>query len=360
MAVRRWTSAGPINDMFPWHRRRLRRTVASTVLCVVAALVTASPLSASGALQGASADSALRRGADRRKPKPPPSRWIPLIGEYGASGDTVIVLERDGRLVALKDGRAREVTERTFVRDSAGRVVFMVGARAFPRRAVGTDEGATFRVTPLKPIEELRAAALVASPPAEAAPRHASDLAELVAIDSSLRLDIRYAGTNNFLGAPMYSSARAFLQRPAAEALVRAHRGLAAHGYGLLIHDAYRPWYVTRMFWDATSGADHEFVADPAMGSRHNRGAAVDLTMFELATGKPVRMTGGYDEFSHRSYANYPGGTSLERWRRDLLRRAMESQGFTVNPSEWWHFDFNGWRDYPIQNAAFEQVARRK
>ncbi len=154
----------------------------------------------------------------------------------------------------------------------------------------------------------------------------------------------------------MYSSARAFMERPAALAVARAHRALAAYGYGLLIHDAYRPWYVTKMFWDATPPSQHEFVADPAAGSRHNRGAAVDLTLYSRETGAPIRMTGGYDEFSHRSYADYPGGTALERWHRDLLRRVMEAQGFAVNPSEWWHFDFLGWHDYPIVNIPFERL----
>ena len=178
------------------------------------------------------------------------------------------------------------------------------------------------------------------------------DLTGVAGLYHGVKLDIRYATANNFMGAPMYSSARAFLQRPAAEALIRAHRALAAYGFGLLIHDAYRPWYVTRMFWDATTGAERGFVANPATGSKHNRGAAVDLTLYELSTGAAVRMTGGYDEFSERSYAQYPGGTALQRWTRDLLRRVMERQGFTVNPSEWWHFDYEQRRKDPLLNTT--------
>src|SRR5207248_11717671 len=136
-------------------------------------------------------------------------------------------------------------------------------------------------------------------------------------LDPTIKLDVRYASTNNFLGTPLYKSARAYLQRPAAEALVRAHRKLKERGYGLLIHDGYRPWYVTKMFWEATPERFHNFVADPEQGSRHNRGCAVDLTLYHLKSGKPVRMTGGYDEFSDRSYAAYPGRTSRQRWHRD-------------------------------------------
>ena len=115
------------------------------------------------------------------------------------------------------------------------------------------------------------------------------DLVELVALDPTIRLDIRYATTNNFLGVPFYTSARAFLQRPAAEALLRAHQvARQSKATACLIHDAYRPWQVTKLFWEATPDSGRIFVADPAKGSKHNRGAAVDLTLYDRATGKPV------------------------------------------------------------------------
>jgi D-alanyl-D-alanine dipeptidase len=146
------------------------------------------------------------------------------------------------------------------------------------------------------------------------------------------------------------------LQRPAAEALVRINRRLKKLGYGLLVHDAYRPWYVTKVFWDATPEDKKLFVADPAKGSRHNRGAAVDITLYYRKTGKPVEMVGTYDETTDRSYPNYPGGSSLQRWHRDLLRAAMEADGFTVYEAEWWHFDYKDWQKYPIGNLRFENI----
>ena len=160
-----------------------------------------------------------------------------------------------------------------------------------------------FRITPVRPVAELREEALRASPPHEEGPFRPTDLVELVSLDSTIHLDIRYATTRNFLGTPLYTQARAFLQRPAAEALVRVHQRLKTQGYGLLIHDGYRPWYVTKIFWDATPPAQHEFVADPAEGSRHNRGCAVDLTLYVLRTGRPVTMLSLYDELSPRAYA---------------------------------------------------------
>jgi D-alanyl-D-alanine dipeptidase len=216
---------------------------------------------------------------------------------------------------------------------------------------------AVFRIQPVRPVAELRVEALAAKPPAELGSFRKSDLVDLAALAPRIKLDIRYATPDNFLSTPVYSSARAFLQRPAAEALLRAHRELTKQGYGLLIFDAYRPWYVTKMFWDATPPDKHEFVANPAEGSRHNRGCAVDLSLYDLKTGREVEMTGVYDEMSERSYPDYAGGTAVERSHRQLLRRAMEKQGFTVFPSEWWHFDYQDWKQYAIQNVPFEQIA---
>ena len=214
----------------------------------------------------------------------------------------------------------------------------------------------TFRITPLRPVEELRKEALAAQPPAEKGPLRKPDLVELVKLDPTIKLDIRYATTNNFLSTPMYSQARAFLQRPAAEAVVRANHELKKLGYGLLIHDGYRPWYVTKMFWDATPDDKKIFVADPKDGSRHNRGCAVDLTLYDLKTGKAVQMPSGYDEMTERAYADYAGGTAEQRERRAILRQAMEKEGFTVYPQEWWHFDYKDWKEYPVMNVRFEEI----
>jgi D-alanyl-D-alanine dipeptidase len=226
----------------------------------------------------------------------------------------------------------------------------------FPRRAVGPDDGQTFRITPLRPADELRAAALAAEPPRETQVPREPELVELVTLDPTIQLDIRYATTNNFMAAVFYAQPRAFLQRPAAEALLRVHRRLLTQGYGLLIHDAYRPWYVTKMFWDATPEELRDFVANPARGSRHNRGCAVDLTLYDRQTGQAVPMVAGYDEFSSRSFPRYPGGTSRQRWHRRLLRQAMEAEGFAVYEFEWWHFDYRDWQQYPIMNRPFEQL----
>jgi D-alanyl-D-alanine dipeptidase len=216
----------------------------------------------------------------------------------------------------------------------------------------------SFRIAPLHPVKQLREAALKAQPPHEQGDFRRSDLVELGQLDPALKLDIRYATTNNVFGTPFYTQARAFLQRPAAEAVARADRELRPLGYGLIIHDGYRPWYVTKIFWDATPGPQKIFVADPGAGSRHNRGCAVDLSLFDLRTGKEVDMPSGYDEMTGRAFADYPGGTAEARHLRAILRAAMVRQGFQINPKEWWHFDYKDWRQYSIGNLKFEDLGR--
>jgi D-alanyl-D-alanine dipeptidase len=183
-----------------------------------------------------------------------------------------------------------------------------------------------------------------------------SDLVELIKLDPSFKLDIRYATSNNLVGRPVYTEARAFLQRPAAEALVKVNAELRHLGDGLMIFDGFRPWSVTKTFWDITPDEDKKFVADPKEGSRHNRGCAIDLSLYNLETGKEVEMTGVYDEMSERSYPDYEGGTDVQREMRDLLRSNMEANGFTVYEFEWWHFDYKDWQKYRLENIPFSEI----
>jgi D-alanyl-D-alanine dipeptidase len=283
-------------------------------------------------------------------PKPAPYAST-IVGEYDTNAGVQFIIEDAGKLYLLDTTRAS--LKRTLLPADG------IGSLAIKRRSVGPEAGQNqLQVRPVRPVAEVRAEALLASPPVEPKAARTPDLVELTALDPTIKLEIRYATANNFLGTKIYDEARAFLQRPAAEAVVRANQKLRTLGYGLLIHDAYRPWYVTKIFWDATPADKHWLVANPAEGSKHNRGAAVDLTLFDLATGQPVEMPSTYDESTGRAFANYPGGTSLQRWHRALLRNAMVGEGFVVNPSEWWHFDYGSWRDYPLGNVAFDRIAR--
>jgi len=205
----------------------------------------------------------------------------------------------------------------------------------------------------------LSAAVFAQQPPKESGPFRQPNLVELIKLDPTIKLDIRYATKNNFLGRAVYKQARAFLERPAAEAVVRINQRLRKQGYGLIIHDGYRPWYVTKIFWDGTPEDKKIFVADPAKGSRHNRGCAVDLSLFDLKTGLEVKMPSEYDEMTERSHINYACATPEAKTLRELLRGAMEAEGFAVYEPEWWHYDYKDWKEYPIINVKFSEIKGR-
>ena len=344
---------------------------------MLARLLLAAGLCAAPSAQEAE-EAALERAREAPRPAPCPEEWRGLVGEYGAPGDSLRVLERGGRLFArvARSGEARELAfegerelegvdgsryrlagegaagerpELAFERDPEGRAVrATLGDAAWERRASELG-GGPFRIEPRRPLAELRVEAERAAPPRETGKRP-SDLVDLAAFPGleGLVFDIRYATDDNFMGAAFYARAEAWAQRPAAEALARVQARLGERGFGLTVYDAFRPWRVTKMFWDATPEALRDFVADPARGSRHNRGCALDVTLHELATGRAVEMPSGYDEFSPRAHPAYDGGTSLQRWHRTLLVNAMEAEGFRVYAAEWWHFDLDGWEAYPI------------
>jgi CubicO group peptidase (beta-lactamase class C family)/D-alanyl-D-alanine dipeptidase len=310
------------------------------------------------------------------KPKPLFEKWAGLIGEYGPDHNVTLIFEKDGQLWTQIEWvfvyPLKEISENEyqfpdyglymgdrvkFLRDKNGVATHIDAASMLFKRRSLPKPGETFKIEPVRAIDALRKIALAATPPVEKnAFFKKPDLVDVESLDKSIKLDIRYFSGDNFLGTKFYTSPRAFLQRPAAEALVKVHKDLAKQGYGLLIHDAYRPWHVTKMFRDATPAHLHHFVADPLQGSRHNRGCAVDLTLYDLKSGNVIEMPGGYDEMTDRSYPDYLGGTSLQRWHRDLLRSTMEKQGFKVYEAEWWHFDFHDWRSYPILNTRFEEL----
>jgi D-alanyl-D-alanine dipeptidase len=192
-------------------------------------------------------------------------------------------------------------------------------------------------------------------PPKEPNKREAH-LIELIKVDPTIKLDIRYATADNFVGKKVYPAARAFLQKPAADGVVAVHRKLKEKGLGIVIFDGYRPWAITKLFWETVVPEHRKFVANPEKGSKHNRGCAVDLSMYELKTGNLVPMPSDFDEFTERASPDYNGGTEEETRNRELLRSLMEGEGFIVNPNEWWHFDYRDWESYAIYDISFEEA----
>ncbi len=288
-----------------------------------------------------------------------------LLGHYGDE-DGLIVLERSGHLCVYLDvGTTVTLAEHSvdsfagdgetlrFVRDERMDVRGAVfGERWFTRQMVGPASGSDqMLVQPVAPLSDVMREARRATPPEISGECRDDDLVDLEALAPGLTMDLRYASDRNFLSAAFYDRARALLQRPVADAVARVHQRLHSAGYGLTVLDAYRPWFVTRAFWDATPPPMRWMVADPANGSKHNRGAAIDVTLHDLRTGLPVSMPSTFDEPTPRAFAFYPGGTTRQRWHRALLRSAMETEGFLLNPFAWWHFDHPEWSAYRIGNT---------
>lgn len=171
-------------------------------------------------------------------------------------------------------------------------------------------------------------------------------------------LDIRYATENNFTHKVVYSSASAFARTPVAEALKKANRAFNKLGFKIKVYDAYRPYDATVRFYELIK--DTTYVASPYTGSRHNRACALDITLVDIESGKELEMPSGYDDFSKKAHPNYNEKDEVKRENRNLLIDTMEQYGFTVYPSEWWHFDFEGWERFPIMNLSFEVLKSKK
>ena len=169
-------------------------------------------------------------------------------------------------------------------------------------------------------------------------------------------LDIRYATANNFMHEQLYPGPAAYLRCRPALALAAAQRDLASRGLGLKVYDAYRPYSVTERMWERIGNPD--YVADPAKGSRHNRGAAVDVTLIDLSTGREIPMPTPYDDFTAAASSTYPDLPVEALRNRSVLRDAMERHGFVVLPSEWWHFDFEGWEQYDLLDMPHSALER--
>ncbi|MEJ7848317.1 MAG: M15 family metallopeptidase [Pyrinomonadaceae bacterium] len=216
-----------------------------------------------------------------------------------------------------------------------------------------------FRFTLFASLLILSSSAFTQNAPPKEANKREAHLVEIITLDNSIKLDIRYATDNNFTGRQVYPEARAFLQKPAAKAVLRVHKKLKKQGLGLVIYDGYRPWAITKLFWEVTPEDKRKFVANPEKGSKHNRGCAIDLGIYDLKTGAAIPMPSSYDEFTERASPDYTGGTETERSNRDLLRKLMEDEGFTVNANEWWHFDYKNWEDYSIYDIPFTEAGNR-
>ncbi|HZS41736.1 MAG TPA: D-alanyl-D-alanine dipeptidase [Polyangia bacterium] len=179
-------------------------------------------------------------------------------------------------------------------------------------------------------------------------------LVDLQSVHPNIRMDLRYATAANFTGRVIYPVARCFLRRAVAERLARVERDLAAEGLGLAMFDCYRPLSAQRLLWSLVP--DERYVANPANGSHHNRGAAVDLTLV-TAAGAKLPMPTGFDDFSERAHRDFRGVDETARKNRERLERAMTARGFVPLATEWWHFDAPDWPAYPLADVDLRALA---
>lgn len=182
-----------------------------------------------------------------------------------------------------------------------------------------------------------------------------NELVELQKVIPSLILDIRYATRHNFTGSKIYNLAKAYARKPVAEALARAQADFNNLGYGIKIYDAYRPYSATIKFFEIMKG-DTTYVASPYKGSKHNRGCALDLTLIDLKTKKELAMPTEYDSPVKQSWPDYPISDPEIKKNRHTLISIMTKNGFRVYEAEWWHFDFNGWKNFEVMNIDFEEL----
>jgi zinc D-Ala-D-Ala dipeptidase len=169
-------------------------------------------------------------------------------------------------------------------------------------------------------------------------------------------LDLRYGSTNNFMKRIMYTELPyyTFLRLPAIKALVLVQNELNKMGYGLKIFDAYRPYFVTQKFWELVH--DDRYVANPAKGSGHNRGVAVDLTIIDLKTKQEISMPTGFDNFTdsaHHDFLLLPESVLADR---KLLKTTMEKYGFVSFPTEWWHYSLPNPEKFDVLNLSFRDL----
>ncbi|SDZ38226.1 D-alanyl-D-alanine dipeptidase [Proteiniborus ethanoligenes] len=180
------------------------------------------------------------------------------------------------------------------------------------------------------------------------------ELVSLESIDSSFIIELRYATQNNFVKKQVYPrNSKAYLQKETALKLKKANAIFKENGFTIKIWDAYRPLYVQKVFWEYVK--DSRYVADPKIGSKHNRGASIDITLVDK-DGIELEMPTAFDDFTEKASINYLYHTEVARTNVKFMTRVMEDCGFKGISSEWWHFDDVGWQKYPLLDISFEEL----
>ncbi len=185
-----------------------------------------------------------------------------------------------------------------------------------------------------------------------------NEMIELKSMIPDIQYDLKYATKNNFTGKRMYPSAtnQTYLVKDAALALQKVAAALKSMNLGIWVWDAYRPYRATVKFWKLIH--DERYVANPSKGSGHNRGIAIDMSIYQLSDGKLIEMPTGFDNFSDSAHHGFMQLAENKIQNRALLKSLMEKHGFRSFDSEWWHYSWPNDKNYEVLNLSFKQLEK--
>ena len=244
-----------------------------------------------------------------------------------------------------------------FERDTEGNgIVCKIGGKRFVRDFFPGEGGKTYRLDTNSDYTSLKVAAPNAVMPPKLQQGKAARLIRIRSAVPNVKFDLRYAGADNIFGVPLYDVAEAYAETETAAALKTAADKLAAQGYGLLIWEGYRPWYVSKLASDLLPKDKKDMLPGPDKGEDRNTGRTVDVSLYDLASGDAVKMISDFDEVSVRQFPGFAGGTERQRNLRDLLAAVMKECGFTQGKDEWWHFTLDTVEGWQHLNIPYGQI----
>lgn len=244
-----------------------------------------------------------------------------------------------------------------FERDTDGNgTVCKIGGKRFTRNFFPGEGHKIFRLEDNPNYQSLKNSAQQASMPVKLKQGQTAKLISIKSVVPSVKFALHYAGTENIFGSPLYDITQAYADTETAAALQKVAGKLAGLGYGLLIWEAYRPWYISKLASDLLPKDKKHMLPLPDKGEDRNTGRAVDVSLYDLQSGEAVDMISGFDEVSVRQFPNYTGGTEQQRNLRDVLAGIMKDAGFLQGKEEWWHFTFGKTDNWQKLNIPYGQI----
>ena len=244
-----------------------------------------------------------------------------------------------------------------FERDSDGNgIVCKIGGKRFARSFFPGEGNRVYQLEANADYQSLKAEAPKAAIPSKLRQGQVSRLVRMRSVVPNVRFDLRYAGTNNIFGVPLYDASEAYAEAETSAALKKAADKLAIHGYGLLVWEGYRPWYVSRLAYELLPKDKKGMLPAPDKGEDRNTGRTVGVSLYDLASGEAVQMISDFDEVSLRQFPGFAGGTERQRNLRDMLAAVMKDCGFNQGKEEWWHFTLGNTDGWQHLNIPYGQI----